>query len=95
MEKREEQRDGSGTAGTAELLIFASETGRKRVFIVNNGNLPLYVKLRGRAAAAADTGIRLNPLGGSVEIRGSDWKGAITCVAGGACSFTAQETYDY
>ena len=68
------------TVSTASTPILNASSGRVYAVFVNDGTVPIYLRLAS-GSAVADSGIRLNASGGSYEINPANlYVGAISAV---------------
>jgi len=68
---------------TSQTAVAASD-GRKWLLLINDSDTDIYINMGG--TAVANTGIRLNANGGSLELNpvlGSRYQGAITAIHSG------------
>lgn len=76
--------DGSVTVGGSDTLVLASNSNRRYVVLVNDSPSVMYLRLGG-GAATLNSGIRINPNGGSYEINSDNlYTGEIRGIGTGA-----------
>ena len=74
------------TADTSSTFLTATNTARSYLAIVNDGANPVYLNF-GDEPAVANSGVRLNASGGSIEFTTENlYKGAIRVIADGGTS---------
>lgn len=77
--------NGAVSVTTSNTAIVSSNVGRQYLVIVNDGANPVYLSLGG--TAVANSGIRLNAQGGSIELTQDNlFTGAISGIAVGGTS---------
>lgn len=77
-----QQNDRTITVGAASVMVLGQNPLRVWASLVNDGDNVIYLQLG--AVAISNTGIRLNPAGGSLTIdRNMPWTGQVHAIAPG------------